>query len=168
MSVDYNSSSPEQISFDGRHGEDVTDFLRDVKRIALAEGQLHNDQWLIDYAETCLAGPALKWFLDLDDDVLASWRGLQKALIERFDSAQATLIAQQPAPDALQPIVRPAESSLPPTASELPPRELKVRYSMPEHYIRSRKPVIIVCSIGRLRYHMPVNFCVIYLPFSLL
>lgn len=75
MSIDYDRSSSallEQISFEGRDGEDVTHFLRDVKRVAIAEGQQRDDQWLIDYAESCLAGPALKWFLGLDDDMIGS------------------------------------------------------------------------------------------------
>ncbi|KAG8852810.1 GTP-binding protein [Tulasnella sp. 330] len=101
MSVDHDRSSalPELVSFDGKEGEEVTDFLRNVKRVALAEGQLRNDQWLIDYTETCLAGPALKWFLGLEnEDILGSWKGLQRALLRRFDSAQMVPSAPLPVP----------------------------------------------------------------------
>lgn len=56
------------------------------KRVALAEGRQRDEQWLMDYAETCLGGPALSWFLELNDEALRSWKGLQRAMTQRFES----------------------------------------------------------------------------------
>ncbi|KAG8867032.1 GTP-binding protein, partial [Tulasnella sp. 331] len=114
MSVDLDRSSPlEQISFNGREGEDPTEFLRNVKRVAITEGQ-RDDQWLIDYAESCLAGIALEWFLDLEDDAIGSWRGFQRALIKRFRPTRTAAPAPAAAPVPSAPPA-PAAASAPVT-----------------------------------------------------
>ncbi|KAG8876043.1 GTP-binding protein [Tulasnella sp. 331] len=81
-----SSKQLELLSFNGADGEDPTEFIRNVKRIALVEGQQRSDQWIIDYTESCLAGPALEWFLDLEDNVKGSWAMLQRAALKRFQS----------------------------------------------------------------------------------
>ncbi|KAG8849057.1 Ras- protein Rab-2-B [Tulasnella sp. 330] len=100
MSIDYDRSSStqlEHISFDGRDDENVVDFLRSVKRVALAEEQQRNDHWLIDYTESCLGSPALEWFLNLDEDALGSWKSLQKAFLGRFKLTSSRLPPSAPA-----------------------------------------------------------------------
>ncbi|KAG8855855.1 GTP-binding protein [Tulasnella sp. 330] len=110
------SSEPELISFNGRDGEEVTEFLRSVKRVALAEGRQRDDQWLMDYTESCLAGPALQWHLYLEDKTLSSWRGLQRALLNRFAPMKAAPTVPEPAPAAFRPIE--VASSAPPLPSQ--------------------------------------------------
>ncbi|KAG8888662.1 GTP-binding protein Rab-3D [Tulasnella sp. 332] len=110
------SSEPELISFNGRDGEEVTEFLRSVKRVALAEGRQRDDQWLMDYTESCLAGPALQWHLYLEDKTLSSWRGLQRAFLNRFAPMKAAPMVPEPAPAAFRPIE--VASSAPPLPSQ--------------------------------------------------
>ncbi|KAG8868921.1 hypothetical protein FRB97_001813, partial [Tulasnella sp. 331] len=79
-----NLASTELLNFAGCDAEDVTVFLRDVKRIAHTHGRQDDDKWLVDYVELCLAGEALRWFSELDDDVMGSWKVLRRAFLHRF------------------------------------------------------------------------------------
>lgn len=85
----------ETLTFDGRPTEDVTLFLRDVQKIAFAQGRQTDDDWKVQYTETCLVGEALRWFSGLDDEPLRSWRNLRLAFLERFEST--TLAPEPPA-----------------------------------------------------------------------
>lgn len=38
----------------------------------------------MDYCETSLKGEALRWFLELDEEVTQSWKAVQLAMLERF------------------------------------------------------------------------------------
>lgn len=94
------TSTVEQISFNGTEAEDVTEFLRDVKRIALKEGPPRDQEWMFDYAESCLGGSALRWFSSLEEGRIVSWNGLRAALLERFGPLDTTKHITQPAPAA--------------------------------------------------------------------
>lgn len=128
MSVDYdrrNSLSLEQVSFEGTDGEDVTLFLRSVRRVAFAQGLQRDEQWLTDYVESCLAGPALIWHLDLDETVGCSWAALQRALLSRFAvPPQAAPTPPQAAPAVSRPVV--SMGPPPPLPSQLGSESMKV------------------------------------------
>ncbi|KAG8990852.1 hypothetical protein FRB94_013037, partial [Tulasnella sp. JGI-2019a] len=72
-------------SFGGTPNEDVTLFLREVKRVAIVEGRQRDEKWMVDYAESCLIGPALRWYHELEDSNLQSWKTLRGAFLSRFD-----------------------------------------------------------------------------------
>ncbi|KAG8875802.1 hypothetical protein FRB98_007574 [Tulasnella sp. 332] len=77
-------SRVERISFNGAEGEDVTEFIREVNRIAIDHGKRRDQEWMVDYAEACLGGGAMRWHDGLEEDVQASWKGLRRALLNRF------------------------------------------------------------------------------------
>jgi hypothetical protein len=79
-----DESDQRELSFQGTVGEDVSLFLRDVKRVARKEGRQRDEEWLVDYVEECLSGPALQWFIHLDDEVARNWKALRMALLNRF------------------------------------------------------------------------------------
>ncbi|KAG9025642.1 hypothetical protein FRB95_009939 [Tulasnella sp. JGI-2019a] len=100
----------ESLIFAGRLGEDVTLFLQCVKRVAFAQGRQRDNEWLVDYAETCLTGKALVWYTTLSKGVRTNFASLRIAMIDHF--AAAADIALTPAAAApLSP--RPLSSSLP-------------------------------------------------------
>lgn len=74
----------EFLSFFGEQNDDVTTFLQAVKRIALTEGKSRDDDWLTDYVESCLTGPALDWYAQLDKNVQTSWQDLRLALLQKY------------------------------------------------------------------------------------
>lgn len=82
--VCYSTTSLQFVAFNGTDGEDVTLFIRDVKRIALTHGRLRDQEWVIDYVEACLGGHAMRWFNELDKGVLGSWDALRAAFLHRF------------------------------------------------------------------------------------
>ncbi|KAG8867564.1 hypothetical protein FRB97_003221, partial [Tulasnella sp. 331] len=90
----------ERISFNGNGGEDVTEFLREVKRIALDQGRQRDQEWMIDYVESCLGGSALRWFSKLEEDSLVSWKELRNALLDGFGPPDTKHIPQAAAPAA--------------------------------------------------------------------
>ncbi|KAG9039731.1 hypothetical protein FRB95_007158 [Tulasnella sp. JGI-2019a] len=79
----------EHITFDGQGSEDVTVFLQSVKRVALVQGRQRDDDWMVDYAEASLTGDALRWFSDLDEGTLRSWRTVRNAFLKRFTTPVA-------------------------------------------------------------------------------
>ncbi|KAG8997585.1 hypothetical protein FRB93_014043 [Tulasnella sp. JGI-2019a] len=72
------------LSFTGNNHEDVVGFLQNVDRIALTAGTPHDNDWLVDYIVTCLSGPALSWYVHLDENTQRSWKELHPALLQRF------------------------------------------------------------------------------------
>lgn len=68
------------VFFDGSNAADCERFILAVKRRAFAEGKQNDDLWVAQYANTCISGPALRWYERLDDDVQASWKLLRWAL----------------------------------------------------------------------------------------
>ncbi|KAG8979229.1 Ras- protein Rab-1A [Tulasnella sp. JGI-2019a] len=103
---DYDHATPlEHITFDGNGSEDVTIFLQSVKRVALVQGRQRDDDWIVDYTEASLTGDALRWFSDLDEGALRSWRTVRNAFLKRF-SAPVVRLAHVPAPAA--PAIAPA------------------------------------------------------------
>ncbi|KAG8863158.1 hypothetical protein FRB96_009340 [Tulasnella sp. 330] len=90
MEYTHNSDSEsppsrvERISFNGADSEDVTEFVREVNRIALDQGRWRDQEWMANYAEACLGGSAIRWFSGLEEDFITSWRELRRALLDRF------------------------------------------------------------------------------------
>ncbi|KAG9007633.1 hypothetical protein FRB94_014151 [Tulasnella sp. JGI-2019a] len=92
------------LSFDGADNEDVTHFVRQVKRIALAQGRQRDQAWMFDYAESCFGGIAIRWFdqRQTEGEPLASWDALRHALLNRFESPSSKCVPQ-PVPAARAP-----------------------------------------------------------------
>jgi hypothetical protein len=82
-------SIPELLSFEGEPGEDVTLFLRHVKRVALVNNHSSDDEWMAEYIEACLAGDALIWYTDLDKESRRNFDTLRKLLLLRFPTSAA-------------------------------------------------------------------------------
>lgn len=107
--------SVQLLSFSGAAGEDVTLFLQQIKREAFTRDRHKDIPWLLDYIETALSGPALRWF-SINIGNFDSWDNLRRAFLARFkDSANALPIS----PITVGP-VPPARTyfPLPPTPAE--------------------------------------------------
>ncbi|KAG9002147.1 hypothetical protein FRB93_011773 [Tulasnella sp. JGI-2019a] len=124
----------EKITYDGSNGSDVTLFLQNVKRIAFIQGRQHDDQWLIDCAEISLVGEALRWFHELDDETVSSWKALRGAFLRRLTTTPRPT-APAAAPLAAAPIHKFVTRSLP---RALPPPEVVVDQDK-----KSRKSLLI-------------------------
>ncbi|KAG8848027.1 hypothetical protein FRB96_001319 [Tulasnella sp. 330] len=103
-------SPVENITFEGKGNESVTQFLQRVKQVAFAQGRQRDQEWLADYVETCLSEKALEWYISLDEDTQRNFTRLRIAMVERFRSSTPVNIA--PAPAAAPP---PASAPPPPT-----------------------------------------------------
>ncbi|KAG8871058.1 hypothetical protein FRB98_001088, partial [Tulasnella sp. 332] len=79
-----SASRVERISFNGTPSEDVTEFVREVNRVALDQGKRGDDAWMVHYVEACLGGNAIRWFSGLEEDVTSSWKGIRHTLLARF------------------------------------------------------------------------------------
>lgn len=90
-------STPE-IAFDGQNCED---FILKIRRYAFSQGKEEDDRWTANYAATCIAGDALRWFEGLDSETQTSWRLLRRALLahhpnstDRVDPRSVSLVNQ--------------------------------------------------------------------------
>ncbi|KAG8889403.1 hypothetical protein FRB98_004496 [Tulasnella sp. 332] len=60
----------------------------------MAQGRYRDQEWMVDYAESCLGGPAIRWYSELDDDVTLTWKRLRQALLDRFGPLDDKYIPQ--------------------------------------------------------------------------
>ncbi|KAG9027345.1 hypothetical protein FS837_004305 [Tulasnella sp. UAMH 9824] len=71
-------------TFCGGSGEEAEQFIRAVRDKAIDEGKRNGNEWIVAYAESCLAGEALRWYTYLDSDTQGNWKKLQQALLLRY------------------------------------------------------------------------------------
>ncbi|KAG8974612.1 hypothetical protein FRC05_007088 [Tulasnella sp. 425] len=65
-------------------------FIRAVRKAAFNNGKHEDDIWCAQFASTCLEGPALDFYEELDEETRGSWKLLRKALLGRFSSMIST------------------------------------------------------------------------------
>ncbi|KAG9049008.1 hypothetical protein FS837_011482 [Tulasnella sp. UAMH 9824] len=70
--------------FHGGSGEEAEKFIRAVREKAIDEGKSKDNEWMVAYAESCLAGEALRWHACLDSDTQENWKKLQQALLLQY------------------------------------------------------------------------------------
>lgn len=78
----------EDIIFDGTGGADK--FIRAVRKAAFNHGKYEDDIWCSRFTSTCLEGPALDFYEELEEETRGSWKLLRKALLGRFSSMIST------------------------------------------------------------------------------
>jgi len=87
--------------------------LQRLKKVALFHGRQRDDEWLVDYAEACLTGQALRWFSRLEKETLSSWMAVRNAFLGRFDSPPDPALIPTPA------------AAAPRAAVQIPPSPVK-------------------------------------------
>ncbi|KAG9000951.1 hypothetical protein FRB94_005067 [Tulasnella sp. JGI-2019a] len=65
-----------ELIFQRPDGDDVTIFLRALKKMANAQGRQGDNDWLVNTFETCLAGSALRRYSLFDDDIQLDFKRL--------------------------------------------------------------------------------------------
>lgn len=70
--------------FCGGSGEEAEKFIRAVRAKALDEGKQKDNEWIITYGSSCLAGEALRWYTHLDSNTKNDWEKLQQALLIQY------------------------------------------------------------------------------------
>ncbi|KIO24617.1 hypothetical protein M407DRAFT_25957 [Tulasnella calospora MUT 4182] len=70
--------------FYGGSGEEAENFICAVRDKAINEKKRTDNEWIVMYAESCLAGEALRWYTYLDLDTKNSWEKLQQALLTQY------------------------------------------------------------------------------------
>lgn len=80
------SVAPER--FEGTDSEECEEFIFALKKHIFEQGKDQDDAWVARYASTLMAGHALRWYEELEDDVQGSWKRLKQALLKDFPSAK--------------------------------------------------------------------------------
>ncbi|KIO16666.1 hypothetical protein M407DRAFT_33678 [Tulasnella calospora MUT 4182] len=93
--------------FYGGSGEEAEKFIRGVRDKAINEGKREDNKWVVAYAESCLAGEALRWYTYLDSDTQDNWKKLQQALLIQYPRGDTVAPALNlvPTPAAAAPLV---------------------------------------------------------------
>ncbi|KAG8879300.1 hypothetical protein FRB97_001783 [Tulasnella sp. 331] len=58
--------------------------LRHAKRVAMDCGRQNDQEWMINYTESCLGGGAMRWLTRLEGEGFTFWRILRQELLDRF------------------------------------------------------------------------------------
>ncbi|KIO28256.1 hypothetical protein M407DRAFT_22470 [Tulasnella calospora MUT 4182] len=88
--------------FYGGSGEEAEKFIRAVRDKAVEEGKRKDNEWIVTYVESCLAGEALRWHAHLNSDTQENWKKLQQALLIQYprDGADGPALNLLPTPPA--------------------------------------------------------------------
>lgn len=65
-------------------GHNVEDFILSIRQRAFSLDKQMDYAWTAQYASTCIAGEALRWYESLDQETQGDWGLLRKALLERY------------------------------------------------------------------------------------
>ncbi|KAG8868928.1 hypothetical protein FRB98_003120, partial [Tulasnella sp. 332] len=93
----------EDLTFGGNETESVTVFLQRVKRVAFMQGRQRDQEWLVDYVETCLVEKALVWYTKLEERTRSDFNSLRVAMLEHFAIPVSIPPAAPAAPAAAAP-----------------------------------------------------------------
>lgn len=75
----------ESVVFRGNSDDDkVEDFIQCVRRIAFSNNKQLDDVWMAQFAATCFAGPALRWYEGLEYEDQSDWKLLKNKLLENY------------------------------------------------------------------------------------
>ncbi|KAG8994546.1 hypothetical protein FRB90_000399 [Tulasnella sp. 427] len=77
----------EDVVFYGKNGEECEGFIRAVRKAGFNAKKIRDDAWMADFASTCLAGGALRWFENQPPNVQGDWRLLRQALLKQYPPA---------------------------------------------------------------------------------
>jgi len=81
----------DQIVFSGNGGRvECHHLIREVRRVALAQGRSRDDVWMADLASSCMIDDALEWHIDLDRNIRDSWELLQQALLTQYSAPRVS------------------------------------------------------------------------------
>lgn len=72
-------------------GEECEMFIVAVKKQAFKAGKATDSAWAAQFAGTCFAGAALRWYEALDDATQSDWGLLRRALLARYPPSMSEL-----------------------------------------------------------------------------
>ncbi|KAG9033820.1 hypothetical protein FS837_002327 [Tulasnella sp. UAMH 9824] len=76
----------DQLEFRGQNATECKNFIAALLKIAFAQGKQRDDQWVADFAATCMSDDALVWWSALDEEVQGSWKLLRQAMLSEYGS----------------------------------------------------------------------------------
>ncbi|KAG8921691.1 hypothetical protein FRC01_000117 [Tulasnella sp. 417] len=85
----------QDIVFYGNSGQECEDFIRAVRKAGFQAQKIRDDAWMADYASTCLAGRALRYYETLSPDVQGDWRLLRQALLKEYPPVDSDITGAQ-------------------------------------------------------------------------
>ncbi|KIO30393.1 hypothetical protein M407DRAFT_20465 [Tulasnella calospora MUT 4182] len=74
----------EPLRFSGPGAKECEEFVAAVIKHAYDQGKPRDDAWIADFAATCLAEDALRWWSGLDEETQGSWKLLRQAMFLKY------------------------------------------------------------------------------------
>ncbi|KAG8929602.1 hypothetical protein FRC01_004062, partial [Tulasnella sp. 417] len=79
-----STTEQRNLEFRGEDADECEKFIASVMKYAFAQGKQRDDAWMADFAATCMAKDALRWWGHLEEDVQQSWKLLQKEMLSAY------------------------------------------------------------------------------------
>lgn len=79
-----NVPEGEPLQFSGPGVKECEKFVAAVMKHAYDQGKLRDDAWMADFAATCMAEDALRWWSGLDEETQGSWKLLRQAMFSNY------------------------------------------------------------------------------------
>ncbi|KAG8987463.1 hypothetical protein FRB90_003322 [Tulasnella sp. 427] len=105
---DIPPNNSQELVFHGYDGAEAEEFIRSVKKSAKAAGKLRDNDWIVDEVSVALAGDALRWYIDLDEEAQSDWARLQRAIVRQYPRKVAPI----PGPSEPNAVPTPAAAAL--------------------------------------------------------
>lgn len=77
-------TAAEPLHFSGPGAKECERFVAAVIKHAYEQGKLRDDAWMADFAATCMAEDALRWWSGLDREIRGSWELLRQAMFSKY------------------------------------------------------------------------------------
>lgn len=111
-----NPSLNGDIIFYGIDGGEAEQFIRSITKMAHEAGRYRDNDWIIERAEVALAGDALRWYIELDQDIQTDWKRLQKAIMQRYPPPAQRIFST----NIQKPLTIPTPAAAPPMPAGAP------------------------------------------------
>ncbi|KAG8947906.1 hypothetical protein FRC00_008870, partial [Tulasnella sp. 408] len=117
-----SSERQEDLVFRGNDGTEAEEFVRSVIRTAKAAGRFRDNDWIIEEVAAALAGDALRWYIELDDETQNDWKLLRRAILQKYPppTQRSLLDTEKPSLviSGVLPIIPTPAAAAPATASD--------------------------------------------------
>ncbi|KAG9032124.1 hypothetical protein FS837_002796 [Tulasnella sp. UAMH 9824] len=74
----------EQLRFRGQDATECKRFIAALLKLAFTQGKQRDDQWMAEFAASCIEDDALVWWSDLDEEVQGSWNLLKQVMRSEY------------------------------------------------------------------------------------
>lgn len=84
-----NDLAQDEYIFTGRDGYECEEWIRSIQKEAFMQGRSTDKAWTAALASSRIAGPALRWYWQLSEEITNDWIQLRTTLLDRYPASSS-------------------------------------------------------------------------------